>query len=153
MTKEERFCLNETLKHINRVREVMSDMVGKLNERSRHHDDSKLQDPEFRGFVEYTPKLRNCTYGSDEYNGYLKGLKPTLDHHYKFNAHHPEAFQDGMKDMSLIDIIELLADWKSASERHADGDIRRSIEINQKRFGYPDYFKKMLLNTAEEMGW
>ena len=30
-----------------------------------------------------------------------------------------------------------------------DGDIFRSIEINQKRFGYSDDIKALLRNTAE----
>lgn len=151
--KEERFCIDETLKHINRVRHHLASFLGKLFERGTYHDKSKLEEPEFSGFVEYTPKLKDSTYGSDEYKEFLKGMKPFLDHHYKFNPHHPEAFENGMEDMSLVDITETLADWKSATERHHDGDIRKSIELNQERFGYPDFFKKILLNTVEEMGW
>jgi len=49
--------------------------------------------------------------------------------------------------MNLIDIIEMLCDWKAATKRHNDGDIKKSIEINQKRFGYSDELKSILLNT------
>lgn len=58
----------------------------------------------------------------------------------------------GLHGMSLIDIIEMLCDWKAATLRHNDGDILRSIEINQKRFGYSDELKRILLNTVAELG-
>jgi hypothetical protein len=52
-----------------------------------------------------------------------------------------------IKVESLLDILEMLCDWKAAALRHNDGDIRRSIEINQERFGYSDDLKQILLNT------
>jgi hypothetical protein len=50
--------------------------------------------------------------------------------------------------MSLIDLLELICDWKASSMRHSDGDIKKSIEINQKRFNYDDTLKQILLNTV-----
>lgn len=55
--------------------------------------------------------------------------------------------KDGIRGMSLLDVLEMLCDWKAATLRHNDGDIRRSIEINQGRFGYSDELKQILLNT------
>lgn len=59
---------------------------------------------------------------------------------------------NGIGGMSLLDLIEMLVDWKAASERHADGDFLASIEYNQGRFGYTDEMKAILLNTARELG-
>lgn len=53
----------------------------------------------------------------------------------------------GLDGMSLPDVIEMLCDWKAATLRHNDGDIRKSIDINQKRFGYSDELKRIMLNT------
>jgi len=53
----------------------------------------------------------------------------------------------GLHGMSLLDLLEMLCDWKAATLRHNDGDIRKSIEINQRRFGYSDELKQILLNT------
>ena len=58
----------------------------------------------------------------------------------------------GILGMSLLGIIEMLCDWKAATLRHNDGDIRKSIDINQKRFGYSDEIKAILVNTVNEMG-
>lgn len=52
--------------------------------------------------------------------------------------------------MNLIDLLEMLIDWKAAGMRHADGgDIVKSIRINQERFGYSDELANFLFNTAE----
>jgi hypothetical protein len=106
-----------------------------------------LVSPEVEAFDEYTPKLATSTYGSGEYKSFLTAIKPALDHHYANNAHHPEHWDDGIRGMSLLDVVEMLVDWKAATLRHNDGDIRRSVEINQKRFGYSDELKQILLNT------
>ena len=45
----------------------------------------------------------------------------------------------------------MMADWKAASLRHSDGDIYKSIEINQKRFGYSDELKQIFINTVKEI--
>jgi hypothetical protein len=55
--------------------------------------------------------------------------------------------------MSLLDVIEMLADWKAATERHADGDLDRSITHNPERFGYGDEIERLLRSTAIELGW
>jgi hypothetical protein len=143
----------DTLAHIDRVRELLDSVRGNLWQRGARHDDSKLVDPEKAIFDEYTPKLKGTTYGSDEYKSYLAAMKPALDHHYGANAHHPEHHADGVAGMSLLDLIEMFADWKAATERHADGDLGRSIEVNKGRFGIGDQLAAILANTKREMGW
>lgn len=76
-------------------------------------------------------------------------MRPALDHHYALNRHHPEHFEDEIKGMNLIDIIEMICDWKAASERHAVGDIHKSIVINQERFGFSDDLKAIFINTVD----
>lgn len=151
MTKEQ--VINETHEHITTVAKFLAQMIGTLLTRALEHDDSKLKNPELDVFVEYTPKLKNSTYGSDEYKGFLKGMKVALDHHYANNRHHPEYQKDGIGGMNLVDLIELLCDWKAATIRHANGDIMKSIEINTKRFNLSDQLKNVLKNTVKDMGW
>lgn len=136
-----------TYEHIQIVQRMLNDLIRELLTRSEQHDQSKLRDPEKSVFDEYTPKLRDVTYGSEEYKAALAGMKPALDHHYANNRHHPEHFEDGIHGMNLVDLLEMLVDWKAATLRHADGDIRVSIETNQERFGYGDEIKQLLLNT------
>ena len=138
----------DTMKHIDTVRDYLDIVIGDMERRSLVHDDSKLHGLEKETFDEFTPKLKDSTYGSDEYKGFLAAMKPALDHHYAANSHHPEHFGEaGIRGMNLLDVVEMLCDWKAATMRHANGDIRASIEINQKRFGYSDELKQIFLNT------
>jgi hypothetical protein len=141
----------DTYAHIQAVQGFLGRMVRRLTIRSEVHDRSKLATPEVEVFDEYTGRLAGTTYGSDEYRACLAAMKPALDHHYAANRHHPEHFPDGIRGMTLLDLVEMLCDWKAATMRHHDGDIRRSIEINQKRFGYSDELKQILLNTLSEI--
>lgn len=142
-------CKKDTIEHINQVREFMMEAAQEILQRGIEHDRSKLESPEIEIFTEYTPKLKHSTYGSDEYKGFLEGMKEGLDHHYAFNSHHPEFFQHGINGMDLFDILEMLCDWKAAVMRHNDGDIMRSLEINKDRFNISDQLFSILKNTIE----
>lgn len=140
---------SETHKHIRQVEKFIGLIIDRLEERAEKHDGSKLISPEVEIFTEYTPKLANSTYGSDEYKANLKEMGVAIKHHYANNRHHPEHFENGIEDMNLIDVIEMLCDWKAATLRHEDGDLNKSIEINAERFGYSEQLKSIFLNTAK----
>lgn len=144
---------NDTKAHISRVQELIDVSCGNLYRRSNEHDRSKLLAPEKEAFDEYTPKLKNSTYGSDEYKGFLAGLKVALDHHYANNSHHPEHYENGIDGMSLFDLVEMLSDWKAAGERHADGSMERSLRVNKDRFKISPQLQSILENTVRELGW
>ena len=59
----------------------------------------------------------------------------------------------GVDGMSLLDVIEMLCDWKAAGERHADGSIDRSLKVNRERFKISDQLHAILENTVRELGW
>jgi hypothetical protein len=139
----------KTLRHIEAVRNHLNACIKELLTRAEQHDQSKLQGTERETFDEWTPKLRGVTYGSPEYKAAMAQMKPALDHHYAHNRHHPEHHKNGIKDMNLIDLMEMLCDWKSSSMRHNDGNILKSIEINQSRFGYSEDLRLILENTAK----
>lgn len=141
-------CQVETQKHIEMVRKYIRFMIDKIEMRGVKHDASKLESPEVELFTQYTPKLATTTYGSEEYQSYLEGLKPALDHHYASNRHHPEHFVNGVNDMTLIDIIEMFCDWKASTHRMNDGNLLKSIDINAERFNMDGQLKQILVNTA-----
>ena len=138
----------DTLDHIQAVRDLLQIMSTALTVRGQVHDESKLHPPEKEIFDEYTPKLKDTTYGSDEYKQYLEEMKVGLECHYANNSHHTEHYSDGIAGMDLLDLVELFCDWLAASKRHTDGDIRRSIEQNKERFGISDQLVSILHNTV-----
>jgi hypothetical protein len=144
---------SDTLTHIEEVRYLIATVIGDLQRRAQCHDVSKLHEPEKSVFDEYTPKLRDSTYGSDEYKTFLVGMGEGLKHHYEVNDHHPEHFTGGIGDMDLLQLVEMLADWKAATLRHANGSLDRSITQNAERFGYGPELERILRHTAERLGW
>lgn len=137
-----------TLVHISEVRRLIGKMLASLTRRSILHDQSKLEAPEVEHFDRAHDRLAECAYGSEEYWAGLADLQPALTHHYAVNNHHPEHYSDGIRGMCLMDLAEMLCDWLAACQRSPGGDILRSIEMNQQRFGYSDELKQILLNTV-----
>jgi len=138
----------DTHEHIAQVRGLLLGVAGDLTERAHRHDRSKLEPPEVEVFDRVTPQLKDSTYGSDEYKGFLAEMGEGLRHHYAHNDHHPEHFMEGIGVMNLIQLTEMLCDWIAATRRHDDGDIRRSIDQNAERFGYGEELKRLLHNTV-----
>lgn len=143
----------DTLKHSRRVDELLLQMLSEIQARVTKHDLSKMEPPELDIFNEFTPKLRDSTYGSDEYRGFLDEMGEGLEHHYASNRHHPEHFENGVNGMTLIDLVEMLSDWKAATERHNDGDLTQSLSIQRERFNMSPQLTQILYNTAKELGW
>lgn len=143
----------DTLKHSQRVGEYMMQMIKEALDRSTCHDRSKTEPPEVEAFDCYTPKLKDLTYGSDEYRSCLREMKPALEHHYAVNRHHPEHFENGIDDMTLVDLIEMTADWKAATERSTTGDLAKSLDIQKERFSISDQLMRVLWNTARHFRW
>lgn len=142
----------DTLDHINSVKRKLFSFAKELEFRGMEHDLSKLKAPEKELFDEMTPILKTLEYGSDEYKASLAKLKPALDHHYANNSHHPEHYQNGIKGMDLFDLVEMFCDWMAATERTASGDIRKSLGINQSRFGIPHELTTIMHNTLKHYG-
>ena len=141
----------DTLKHIKRVAQFLTEAASELIKRANCHDDSKLESPEKEEFDRLTPELKGVTYGSDKYKGLLKELGVALEHHYANNSHHPEHYENGIDGMDLFDLIEMFFDWKAATERHADGDILKSIKHNKDRFEMPDQLCDIFRNTVRNL--
>lgn len=146
---------NETLKHIDKVQRRLDEITANLNARRLAHDASKLLPGEKEAFDSLGPpeEMAALVYGSEEYKAKLRSIKPAIDHHYAVNDHHPEHFPNGIVGMSLMALLELLADWKAAGERHSTGNLADSLAKNRERFHIEPQLQAILENTAKELGW
>lgn len=143
----------DTLEHIGKVQARIAEVCNHLTVRAVNHDLSKLAEPEKSDYDQLTTKLAELTYGSDEYRAALREAQPTIAHHYAVNDHHPEHWPNGINDMSLLSVVEMLCDWKAASERTRQGSIAQSLVHNKQRFGIDDQLAAILENTVKELGW
>jgi hypothetical protein len=143
-------CLNETHKHVRSVQKYLNIFIGDIIRRGESHDDSKFEEPELSVFAENTEKLGKTEYGSEEYKELLEQVKPAITNHYSKNRHHPEHWSNGINDMTLVDLLEMIADWKAATARNKNGNIRTSIDHNSKRYNIDAQLTQILHNTVRE---
>ena len=122
-----------------------------LLRRALTHDMSKYRWDEASYFASTIHRLRKTTYGSEEYRALLHAIRPAIDRHYARNSHHPEYHPRGYYTMPTLDVIEMVADWGAAVQRHDDGDLGKSILLNASRFGYDEIEAEMLRDIARDM--
>jgi len=122
LTQAEQATNAETWKHIDLVMQLLGSAQIELMRRQFTHDRTKLIAPEVSVFTEYTPKLATSTYGSEEYKGFLEGMKPALDNHYAHNRHHPEFFQPCPESESINTYL-LMAQWAIDNAQVLPDDI------------------------------
>lgn len=143
-----------TAVHKAHVMKYLLSFSGRLMWRALTHDLSKFGSFERAVFSEVTPQFKDNPYGSDGYKDCLKALGPALEHHLASNRHHPEHFGDaGVDGMTLVDLVEMVCDWKAASKRHPGSTLLKSLEVNEKRFSLERQLLRILENTAEQLKW
>lgn len=139
----------EVIKHNGMVRDFISIILCELLDRASKHDTSKLVDPELSLFSKNYHNLKSYEYASKEYFDCLVKLKPAIETHHGANRHHPEHFKDGISGMNLIDLIEMVCDWKAATLITKNGDIFSSLDKNRERFNFGTELYSILKNTVD----
>ena len=142
-----------TKKHIKRVQELLLEIQLNLARRAAIHDRTKLESPEKEAYDFIDPILHTLRYGTPEYEECLLKVEEARRHHFNNSLHHPESFYRRIRGMSLLSIIEMLADWRVASEKPTGGNFRESVEYNIKKYNINDDLAEIFRNTVLEMGW
>lgn len=135
--------------HIVEVAKNICRLQNELSNRTITHDASKFGSTERDLMAVTFPRLAQVEYGSKGYQELLTEMKAALDHHYSHNSHHPEFYENGVDEMDLVDLIELICDWKASTLKNVNGDIFKSIEINTKRFNLSPQLVNILTNTVK----
>ena len=125
---------------------ILVKAIFELSERAINHDESKFNPIEKKIFSKNDFKYK---FGTKEYENNKENLKIALRHHYALNRHHPEFFEYGIEEMNLIDLLEMIADWMSASKHYENGDINKSINILKTKYKIGLQLEKVLRNTVE----
>ena len=136
-------------KHIGAVQQNLNSFIVDLISRGEKHDLSKLEEPELGLLAENFEGLAETEYGTDEYEVLRESVAPAIEHHYSKNRHHPEHWPNGIADMDLGDLIEMLADWKSSTELNQNGNLRKSIKINAEKYKITPQLRKILENSVD----
>lgn len=137
-----------------RVSHLLGDAAIELIRRGQDHDLSKLQPVELEPLQRMQDLIERegqAPYGSDEYKRRTSLLSGMLEHHYANNKHHPEHYDAGIDSMDLFDVLEMVLDWKAASERGVESVVNVSASV--KRFGISPQLESIIRNTLDSNCW
>lgn len=127
-----------------------------------HHYKANSHHPEFYPKQDGGITASMCRSSADEMETTAKGaigsagqeeVNALLDF-AKFQRATADQLESSVNGMSLFDVLEMLLDWKAATERMKDGgDIHASLIHNTERFKLSPQLASILANTIREMGW
>lgn len=142
-----------TLDHIKRVNELLIDVAKEFLDRAVKHDSTKIIEPELSGFDMLDPDFRKLKYGSPEYYDVINKpeVQEAIKHHHSHNSHHTEYYEKGAMGMDLFDLLEMVCDWKAASERNLGSDFEEHMKYNFERFNIPPDLQVILANTIRRL--
>lgn len=170
-------------KHIGKVQENMDRAIANLTVRAAHHDESKYSPEELGLVVAKPSLDATEHGSAEEkaiLQGLKKSLEHHYDnnsHHpeYYWFASCGACFkdyprerawskcddcgydifkQDGEVDsMTLLDLIEMVCDWKAAGDMSEGGSFAGSVEYGTERFRLSPQLVSILKNTGKELGW
>lgn len=142
--------IKDLIDHRWRVGRYMRIVANALFQNALIHDNSKFEPEEFGAYEAAFPKLQKYAYGSEEFKQALQTIQPAIEHHYQANDHHPEHFENGIADMDLIQLTEMVCDWLAASER-SQKDVHAGLEINRQRFNIDPQLFRIISNTIRRL--
>ena len=151
MEEEDIITVKDLHNHKQKVGQSLQIICNELMRRAIVHDASKFFDDELKGNLKAQPEKRALQatghiYGSIEDNKHREEYKWLSDKHYSRNRHHPEYHHNGINDMSLIDLVEMLCDWWISGD-----NIDHSIRENIKKFNIDAQLARSLKNTIRDM--
>lgn len=124
------------------LKEMLGEALGHHYEHNRHH-------PEFFETREESGEIYNyrktvCWIA----NSTVVDSDDTLGRLISYLHRKQEEHISSVNNMNLFDLLEMLIDWIAACQRHANGDINKSIEINTERFALSPQLVQILKNTV-----
>lgn len=137
--------------HRDRVAKYLNRFACQLIGRGDIHDNSKFGPQEFPLYANAIDDFEKYPFGSEGYLKVKESIASATAHHFKYNRHHPEHHANGFDDMDLVDLMEMICDWKAATLNHpeAPGDMRRSLEFAIKKYNISPQLAKILENTIK----
>lgn len=126
------------------LKEMLGTALGHHYSHNRYHpeyfepreESSKIKSHEIMAnhAINYNVVLPDDIYG---YENLVKYLQVKQSEHVS-----------SVNNMNLFDLLETFIDWTAACQRHADGDINKSIEINTTRFALSPQLVEIFKNTV-----
>lgn len=129
------------------VQHVIHQMSSILNERAVTHDQSAFNQMEMQNaFIAINAEGKNPIDTQQL-------LTTVQDIHFASNPHHPEYHENGVRDMSIFDILELMADWKITSRAKVNTTFDQYLNEQFAVYDVPEYVQSIIRQTAKQLNW
>ena len=83
----------------------------------------------------------------------MDSIRPAIENHYKNNRHHTGFHKNGVNDMNLMDLCEMVADWKAAERRSPDKKLSDTLYHAFVKYEINDQLGKIIINTLKSLNW
>ena len=130
--------------HISRVRRHINTFIQLLIRRAENHDKSKLEELSWWKEMDKEPRY---PYGSEEYKQKIKRWNKVFKHHYQYNRHHPEYYEYGVSEMTLIDIVEMMCDWLGYKDTTTVTEALKVCDEQMARYDISEELRQIIFNT------
>lgn len=137
------------LRHIMTVQGLLRRVARQLLNRADDHDLSKLGPDELGGMIEIDGIADRYGLNSPEYMVALLGKAIKL--HQSRHTHHPEYHPNGVEDMSIFDLIEMVCDWKTANKLRGHPEWEKSVDMLVKRLSLSPEYVLLINLIAREL--
>ena len=132
------------------VQDKLSTVARELISRGRHHDNSTLGSPELEIYHRHFNEYRMYKFGDPRRDEVMNHMAEAIGHHFQYNDHHPEHFDNGINDMNLIQLMQFTAAIMSWSEQE-QVDIFELLPIIRDKCGMSDQVYQLIQNTITEI--
>lgn len=152
MNLDKALLTSRVICHKNEINILAHTFIKLFLDQINEHDNSKLKEPEISLFSSNISVFTNDNeYLSVEYNELIKQIDEGIQRHYSKNRHHPEHFENGIDDMNLIDLLDMLFDWMASNKKYKNNyeEIEKMIKKQQDRFDISPQLINILLNTTK----
>ena len=139
--------------HKQSVKVGIQRIIDELADRAEKHDDDKFETEVFDSFYNALDKFINTKFGERNWELAMDEIGDSLFKHYSASPHHAQHYENGINGTNLLDLIEMMVDWKSASNSYGDSSFEESLRVQKKRFGIDDQLYGILTNTAIKLGY
>lgn len=147
----------DTLAHKKYVLEACSSLIKYLYNNDREndaialarrcsfHDNSKFLDEEMYSFTTLPPEKETM---KNPKKPITKEIENVISIHWKNNPHHPE-YYNSYKDMSEIDVMEMVCDWYARSLQYQTNFLEFVETRQQTRFQFDEDFYDKVYRYCE----
>ena len=133
------------------VGKLLMKINNEIMKRIIYHDHSKYSENELKEHIdadEDYERRGRPKFGTDERKDYDKA-NPVIASHRKKERHHPEYHENGIEDMNLVDLMEMLCDWCERTPNSIER-LENTFEENCYNHKISSQVRRILENTVKD---